>query len=590
MKHITERHLKSLDSYLNKIKERLSRARNWRLMIGIVWFSLLVGAAAYPNGILTILAALVFPVVFFFFVKTTRKIQDAVVTAETLIEFYQRQNERVQGTHNFDWIEPGSPSDHPLAGDLRLFDKPGLLSQIDESFSDGGQLKLIEWMVSDPQNVTTILERQQLIKELNTRIGSLVRWRILGASTKTRLSSQQLLEFAKTEITGPGFKKAFILILISWIGVLASAVPLLSSGNNGIWVFLWIVYIGLGLGFADVIKSSFKRGEGLSFNFSFLEPLFKQMEEFAKTPMLASLCPTITKNKPSKLIGGFRRILNFLSIEANPILNIVVNAFVPWTYFFSYLLEQKRKRLAPHIPGFLEELHELEALASLCFLYRYQKVSFPEIKEGQNFKGKELRHPIIPANEVVANDFKFGDDDQLILLTGSNMAGKSTFLRTVGVNQILANMGAPVFAQELKTAPYRILSCIQVSDSLRDGFSYFYAEVSRLKEIIREVESGTNCMFLIDEIFRGTNNRERFIGSQGVIKSLVHHSSVGFVSTHDLELTKMETELKTLKNFHFREQIEDGVMSFSFKIHSGPCPTTNALKIMKDNGLRVEDI
>jgi DNA mismatch repair ATPase MutS len=177
------------------------------------------------------------------------------------------------------------------------------------------------------------------------------------------------------------------------------------------------------------------------------------------------------------------------------------------------------------------------------------------------------------------------------LLTGSNMSGKSTFLRTVGVNQLLANMGAPVFAEEFVTRPLRIETCIEVSDSLRDGFSYFYAEVRKLKSILKAADQGEPVLFLVDEIFRGTNNRERQIGSRAVIKSLARPpGAMGFISTHDLELTSLETSSPTLMNLHFREDIDDrGKMVFSYHLRHGPCPTTNALKIMQAEGIELEE-
>ena len=169
------------------------------------------------------------------------------------------------------------------------------------------------------------------------------------------------------------------------------------------------------------------------------------------------------------------------------------------------------------------------------------------------------------------------------------MSGKSTFLRTLGINLVLAYAGGPVCAQAFRTQLFRPFTCIQVADSVNDGISYFYAEVRRLKALLNALQADhpLPLFFLIDEIFRGTNNRERLQGSRAFIRTLAQSQGVGLISTHDLELVHLADEVPLIENFHFRETIEDGRMVFDYKLHDGPCPTTNALTIMKMEGLPV---
>jgi DNA mismatch repair ATPase MutS len=171
------------------------------------------------------------------------------------------------------------------------------------------------------------------------------------------------------------------------------------------------------------------------------------------------------------------------------------------------------------------------------------------------------------------------------------MAGKSTFLRTVGVNLCLAYAGAPVNASRMQTSLFRIFTCIKVSDSVQDGLSYFYAEVKRLQALLAatEVADPRAVLFLIDEIFRGTNSRERLIGSRSYIRALTERNALGLVATHDLELVKLADEIKGVANFHFREEVQEGKMVFDYKLRPGPCPTTNALHIMRLEGLPVKE-
>jgi DNA mismatch repair ATPase MutS len=202
-----------------------------------------------------------------------------------------------------------------------------------------------------------------------------------------------------------------------------------------------------------------------------------------------------------------------------------------------------------------------------------------------------LGHPLIPVEKKVTNDFAINELGQVVIITGSNMSGKSTFLRTLGVNLCLAYAGAPVNATTFQTILFRIFTCIRVSDSVTEGYSYFYAEVKRLKALLVELEQPDSfpLFFLIDEIFKGTNNRERLLGSRAYIQAVVGRNCVGVVSTHDLELVKLADQFPQVTNAHFREEVVDGHMVFDYILRPGPSPTTNALKIMRMEGLPVPE-
>jgi DNA mismatch repair ATPase MutS len=205
------------------------------------------------------------------------------------------------------------------------------------------------------------------------------------------------------------------------------------------------------------------------------------------------------------------------------------------------------------------------------------------------FVARDMGHPLLPDETRVGNDFTLERLGEVVIITGSNMSGKSTFLRTVGVNLCLAFSGAPVQASAWCTRPFRLFTCMTVSDSVTDGISYFYAEVRRLKALLEALQEPHPypLFFLIDEIFRGTNNRERHIGSRAYIQALVGGHGVGIVSTHDLELVKLDHDIGGIHNAHFREDIAEGQMVFDYTLRAGPCPTTNALHIMRRAGLPV---
>jgi DNA mismatch repair ATPase MutS len=258
-------------------------------------------------------------------------------------------------------------------------------------------------------------------------------------------------------------------------------------------------------------------------------------------------------------------------------------------------LEQCKRDLNTLLPAWLDTWYELEALSSLAtFAYLNPGTTFPRVEPGPSpagllFHARDLGHPLIPAGQRVGNDFALDELGRVILITGSNMAGKSSFLRALGVNLCLAFAGGPVVAQEMVTRLFRLYTSMRLTDSVTDGYSFFYAEVRRLKALLMELEQGEErpLFFLIDEIFRGTNNQERLLGSRAYVRALAGGHGVGFIATHDLELVKLADENPLIHNYHFRDAVVDGRMVFDYKLHPGPCPTTNALKIMALAGLPV---
>jgi DNA mismatch repair ATPase MutS len=288
------------------------------------------------------------------------------------------------------------------------------------------------------------------------------------------------------------------------------------------------------------------------------------------------------------------RIAAALSLRfGNPYLWAPLQLIVPWDFLFSYELSRCKASITRLIPIWVDVWTELEALVSLANLaWLHPEYRIPDFRTsgpGGFFTARDLGHPLIPCDRKVVNDFELGADKSIAIITGSNMAGKSTFLRTLGINLVLAYAGGPVSASRFAASYFRIFACIKVSDSLADGLSYFYAEVKRLKAILDSVKSNPVSVHfvLIDEIFRGTNNRERRIGSQSYIRALAELPVTAAVATHDLELIRLEQEIPAVTNYHFREDVVDGRMVFDYRIHRGPCPTTNALRIMEIEGLPV---
>jgi hypothetical protein len=367
------------------------------------------------------------------------------------------------------------------------------------------------------------------------------------------------------------------------------------------WLMTLFIYAGLYLMNAERIKEIFEEAIFLDEELNKLKTILLYLESYSygKNQNLAKLCSPLcaAKQRPSVQLKKIKRIVAAVGLRMNPIVRVLLNVVGPWDFHCAHLLDKQKSRLAEALPAWLDICFELEALAALAnFAYLNPELTFPELRIGDFdsarplFHAQGLGHPLIPTEQRVHNDFTLQNTGELAMITGSNMSGKSTFLKTLGLNLCLAYAGGPVCAGRLQTTPFRLFTCITVSDSVTDGFSFFYAEVRRLKALLNELkkEHAYPLFFLIDEIFKGTNNRERLIGSRAYIRVLVGQNGVGAISTHDLELTALANALPNVRNYHFREEVFDGKMVFDYKLHDGPCPTTNALKIMQLAGLPVD--
>jgi ABC-type multidrug transport system fused ATPase/permease subunit len=279
-------------------------------------------------------------------------------------------------------------------------------------------------------------------------------------------------------------------------------------------------------------------------------------------------------------------------VRRNPIVWILLNTIVPYDAVTFAVTLMAHRALDGRFHDWWKDVVNFDFLAALARI----KLENPEFtraqSDAQTIVASDLSHPLLPLNTRVGNDLCLDQSQRCLLLTGSNMAGKSTLLRALGLNVLLAQVGSVVCARALAHPRLEILCAIQVSDSLESGASYFYAEVKRLAGVLqrlRQPDGGILKLFLIDEIFRGTNNRERFLGSWQVIAALLQTGAFGVLTTHDLALTQLESEVSGVRNFHLRETVgEQGLLEFDYLLRSGPCPTTNALIIMRQAGLPVE--
>jgi hypothetical protein len=286
-----------------------------------------------------------------------------------------------------------------------------------------------------------------------------------------------------------------------------------------------------------------------------------------------------------------RLTFELAEVRRNPIVWILLNVLVPYDAVSFAVTLMAHRTIDGRFQDWWKDVVDFDFHAALARV----QLENPEFTHAQTnaqvIRATAMAHPLLPASSRVGNDVHLDNQQRCMLLTGSNMAGKSTLLRAVGMNALLAQMGSVVCARSFALPRVEILCAIQVSDSLESGASYFYAEVRRLVSVLdslRQKSGDSEKLFLIDEIFRGTNNRERFLGSWQVISALLNTGAYGVLTTHDLALTRLENEVEGVRNFHLRETVgSQGQLEFDYLLRSGPCPTTNALIIMQQAGLPV---
>ena len=592
---------------LNEISKKYWTARRIIFVAGVLLALAFCNFAGNTAAwIVASILVVIFGIVTFFHTR----VRHSLTRNSLLINIKQVQIARIR--LNWDKIPPGDPlvypvQGHPFETDLDITGERSLHRLLDSAVTKEGSDRLKSWLLNARPDAELIKRRQTLVAELKGHHVFRDKLQLLSAVARldtgpSRAGASNLWDssilvdwISRTERKSSLLPMVLFLFGLSLVNITCIVLGALDLIPH-IWPLTFLLYMGAMFVFQRRIAGAFGELQDLEIALRHFELVFRYLESrcYDNTPGVAAICsPFIDKSKrPSVEIKRLGRLAAALGVRTNPILFLLVHLVVPWDYFFTHRLELVKNEIAHLLPRWLDAWYELEALNSLAnFAYLNPHYVFPELTwEPGRFSARDLGHPLLKPEAKVCNDFELAHGQKIVILTGSNMAGKSTFLRTIGVNLCLAYAGATVNADRLDASLFRLFTCIKVSDSVQDGLSYFYAEVKRLQALLAAAKLNDSLpeLFLIDEIFRGTNSRERLIGSRSYIRELAKGSSVGFVATHDLELIKLADEIHGVINLHFREEVSDGRMVFDYRLRPGPCPTTNALTIMRLEGLPVE--
>jgi hypothetical protein len=474
---------------------------------------------------------------------------------------------------------------------------------------------LAGWLTTGMPEPQKIAARQAVVGELAglARFRNRLRLKFRQLSREP-LDSDKLLDWLLTPYPEKKLRQvlvwATILVVVNIVLFLLYIFGFLPP----IWILSTLVYAGVYFASQSMVGEFLAAVIRLDGELAKFQPLLRYLEgfQYGDRKVLKQQCALFLAeaNRPSERLRQVQFVTALAGLRINPVIGLLLNVLTPWDFWVAWLAARQRQRMASVLPAWLEAFHDLEALIALGeFAALHPEYAFPRFipipdlalnaeERGASgrptdpvFMARRLGHPLLPADRKVCNDLQIEALGELLIITGSNMAGKSTFIRTVGINLCLAYAGAPVDAAVLQTVPFRLYTCIRISDSLGDGFSYFYAEVKRLKGLLdslRPNPSGLPLLYLVDEIFRGTNNRERLIGSRAYVKALIGAAGVGLIATHDLDLATLADNHPQAHNVHFRDEVAGGKLTFDYRLRPGPSPTTNALKIMEIEGLPVD--
>lgn len=543
--------------------------------------------------------------------RIRRRLQKSIRQYNLLVYVKQVQLARLQ----LDWehmptVADEREEDHPFENDLDISGEHSLHRLLNTAVSDGGKDRLRAWLLNEVPDRAVIHERQRFVAELApmTHFRDQLQCNSLRiAHYRSKLSEKVLVDWLEhTTLNKPPLYRILLSVVLTLVFIATVVLYAYGVVQPLTAVLALILCIGWSIATAKDRPAIFSDTAVIGDMLTQLNYVFEFLEKYpyGQHKRLKQFCaPFYTGNgRPSILLKKLRRIAKFAQITQNNsqgnsntlIVAFVINIFIPWDATLTYQLAQLQEQAKSLLPQWIAAWYELEALCSLAdFAHINADYTMPEIldsrQEGVVLSAQGLGHPLIAREHKVVNDVSFERDGKMLLITGSNMAGKSTFLRTLGINLCLAYAGAPVNARHMRLCLFELRCCIRVTDSVMDGYSYFYAEVRRLKSILSHLQTAAEypAFVLIDEIFKGTNNRERLIGSFAYIYALAEYPCCGAITTHDLDLVKLADELPQIHNDHFREEVIDGAMVFDYKLRSGPCPTTNALKILQMEGLPI---
>lgn len=524
--------------------------------------------------------------------KYHSRILQARELASRAVAFYKRGLARIEDR----WAEIGETGErfndphHVYAADLDLFGKGSLFQLLSTARTRMGEETLARWLLS-PSPVDVIRERHAAVSELRQQLDLREDLAVLGENAGVGVHPDQLQKWAE----------AANRMKPIWLRWLAPSLAIMLVSSVVVWAhwdvvtpLMVVVVIEAAITYSlrDALEEVLHGAEHALRQLDLLSAVLSRIEAHTfDSPRLQSLQRSLLSGSvaSSRAIASLRTLVNLIDSRHNLFVRII-DAPLMYSVQLAFAAERWRQEHGFSTRSWLNAVGEIEALLCLAnYSFEHPADPFPEFVEGAAcFDGEALGHPLIPAATCVRNSVRIGGETRVLLVSGSNMSGKSTQLRTVGTNVVLAMAGAPVRAQRLRLTPLQVGASIRINDSLQEGSSRFYSEITRLRKIFDLAGGKPPLIFLLDELLQGTNSNDRRIGAEGIVRALINRGAIGMVSTHDLALTDIGRSLdRQVRNVHFQDELENGKMKFDYILRDGVVTKSNGLELMRSIGLEV---
>ncbi|MCP4003369.1 MAG: DNA mismatch repair protein MutS [bacterium] len=481
--------------------------------------------------------------------------------------------------------------EHPYTGHLDLFGSGSIYELLCRAQTRAGEDRLAAWL-SGPAAPDEIRARQGAVKELRDRLDLREDMAVLGPEVVAGLHPDPLVEWGTAERVLPGGPARGLAMALSagMFGALAASI----FGGIGLGPLFGVLAIQgvFGLILRKRVSAVLHDVERPATDLGLLYALLERIEpENFESPMLAELRATLDTEglPPSAQVARLNRLITLLDARRNQMF-APLSPFLLWGTHLAYAIETWRSHCGRRLAPWIEAVGTLEALDDLAgHAFEHPDDAFPKIVDaGPYYDAHDLGHPLLPEQRCVRNDVRLDGELSLIVISGSNMSGKSTLLRSIGSSVAMGLAGAPVRARDLTLSPLALGASLRIQDSIQDGTSRFYAEITCLQRVVELREGPIPLLFMLDEILQGTNSHDRRIGASEVVAGLVEHGSIGLITTHDLALTEMVGRIGSrARNVHFEDQLVDGKMVFDYTLREGVVTHSNALELMRAVGLEV---
>ena len=602
--------------YTERLAERrsgIARRERRHRHLGNVQLGVAASAAALvwmalARGAFSILWVLVPAAAFAALVVVHEKLLHALELRRRAARFFEKALARLDGN----WAGAGETGEryndpaHPYALDLDLFGKGSIFELLCTARTRIGEDRLAEWLKT-PATPDVVRARNQAVDELRARLDLREELAIVAEEARSGVDPIALAQWAEAPpaLRQAGFRHRVRLFTVLGVaGFIALWAHLLHSAGVAHWsealdgllrdFFLvtllingWFLYRhsgAMGAAVSAVEEAAHEMG-------LISEVLLRMEREPFRSPLLSSLRASLDAEgePPSRRLARLKRLVEYLDSRDNVFVR-VLEPFILWTPHLALAVEDWRAHSGAAVRRWLHAAGEMEALCSLAsHAYEHPADPFPDfVPEGPWLEAEGLGHPLIPEDKVVRNAIQIGGELHVFVVSGSNMSGKSTMLRTLGVNVVLAQAGGPVRGHRLRLSPLAVGASIRLTDSLQGGVSHFYAEILRLRQILDQTAGPLPVLFLIDEFLNGTNSHDRRIGAEALVRGLVERGAIGLITTHDLALAEIAEGLGARAcNVHFEDQIENGQIHFDYHMRPGIVRKSNAIELMRQVGLEI---